>query len=107
MDDIIGTETGGRQAAALEKGIKASDPFIFDLFFSSKGHRGTGLGLFVVLRIVNRHQGAIRVSSNKGEGSNYRVVPHTAGPLRPCLTIHQSILGSVIRNKIRSAYPSP
>jgi signal transduction histidine kinase/DNA-binding response OmpR family regulator len=47
---------------------------LFDLFFSSKGHRGTGLGLFVAHRIVTQHQGTIHVSSKKGEGSHFRVV---------------------------------
>ncbi len=47
---------------------------LFDLFFSSKGHRGTGLGLFVAHRIVTQHQGTIHVSSKKGEGAHFRVV---------------------------------
>ena len=47
---------------------------LFDLFFSSKGHRGTGLGLFVAHRIVTQHQGTIHVSSKKGEGTHFRVV---------------------------------
>jgi signal transduction histidine kinase/FixJ family two-component response regulator len=47
---------------------------MFDLFFSSKGHRGTGLGLFVAHRIITQHQGTIHVSSQKGQGSHFRVV---------------------------------
>jgi signal transduction histidine kinase/FixJ family two-component response regulator len=47
---------------------------MFDLFFSSKGHRGTGLGLFVAHRIVTQHQGTIHVSSKKGQGSHFRIV---------------------------------
>ena len=47
---------------------------LFDLFFSSKGHRGTGLGLFVAHRIVTQHQGTIHVSSQKGQGAHFRVV---------------------------------
>ncbi len=47
---------------------------LFDLFFSSKGHRGTGLGLFVAHRIITQHQGTIHVSSKKGEGAHFRVV---------------------------------
>jgi signal transduction histidine kinase/FixJ family two-component response regulator len=47
---------------------------LFDLFFSSKGHRGTGLGLFVSHRIVTQHQGTIHVSSKKGQGAHFRVV---------------------------------
>jgi len=47
---------------------------LFDLFFSSKGSRGTGLGLFVAHQIVTRHGGTIHVSSQKGQGSHFRVV---------------------------------
>jgi signal transduction histidine kinase/FixJ family two-component response regulator len=47
---------------------------LFDLFFSSKGHRGTGLGLFVSHRIITQHQGTIHVSSKKGQGAHFRVV---------------------------------
>lgn len=47
---------------------------LFDLFFSSKGHRGTGLGLFVSHSIVTQHQGTIHVSSKKGQGAHFRVV---------------------------------
>jgi signal transduction histidine kinase/DNA-binding response OmpR family regulator len=47
---------------------------LFDLFFSSKGHRGTGLGLFVAHNIITQHQGTIHVSSKKGEGAHFRVV---------------------------------
>jgi signal transduction histidine kinase len=47
---------------------------LFDLFFSSKGHRGTGLGLFVSHSIVTQHQGTIHVSSQKGQGAHFRIV---------------------------------
>ena len=61
----------------IDNGVGMDKPVrenIFDLFFSSKGHRGTGLGLFVAHRIVTKHQGTIHVSSKKGEGSHFRVV---------------------------------
>jgi signal transduction histidine kinase/FixJ family two-component response regulator len=47
---------------------------LFDLFFSSKGHRGTGIGLFVAHQIVTQHNGTIHVSSQKGKGTHFRVV---------------------------------
>lgn len=47
---------------------------LFDLFFSSKGHRGTGIGLFVSHQIISQHNGTIHVSSKKGQGSHFRVV---------------------------------
>ena len=46
---------------------------IFNLFFSSKGNKGTGLGLFVANKIVQKHGGRIRVESQPGEGSSFIV----------------------------------
>lgn len=53
---------------------------LFTLFFSSKGQKGTGLGLFVTQQIVRQHGGSIQVSSTPGVGSCFGVVlPLTAG----------------------------
>ena len=46
---------------------------MFTLFFSSKGSRGTGLGLFVTNEIVQQHGGSIKVDSVLGEGSHFQV----------------------------------
>jgi PAS domain S-box-containing protein len=46
---------------------------IFDLFVSSKGQTGTGLGLFIAQQVVRQHGGAIDVSSASGQGSCFRV----------------------------------
>lgn len=53
---------------------KETSDNLFDLFFSSKGHRGTGLGLFVSHQIVTQHNGTIHVTSEKGKGSHFRIV---------------------------------
>lgn len=42
---------------------------IFNLFFSSKSTRGTGIGLFVTKKIVRQHGGEITVDSTQGEGT--------------------------------------
>jgi len=46
---------------------------MFTLFFSSKGSRGTGLGLFVANQIVEQHGGSIEVDSNLGEGTHFHL----------------------------------
>lgn len=53
---------------------KETSDNLFNLFFSSKGHRGTGIGLFVAHQIVYQHNGTIQVSSQKGKGAHFRVV---------------------------------
>lgn len=48
--------------------------WIFEPFNTSKGLRGTGLGLAVTRRIVNDHRGRIRVETAEGKGSTFRVL---------------------------------
>ena len=67
---------------------------LFELFHSTKGNRGTGLGLAVAKKIVDEHEGSIAVRSTAGEGTTFTVhlpVVHenladpseTHGPARP------------------------
>jgi signal transduction histidine kinase len=46
---------------------------LFSLFFSSKGNKGTGLGLFIANRIIDQHGGQIAVASRPGQGSNFKI----------------------------------
>ena len=46
---------------------------IFTLFFSSKGSKGTGLGLFVSNKIIQQHGGSIKVDSTPGQGSHFNI----------------------------------
>ena len=57
---------------------------IFSLFFSSKGIKGTGLGLFIANKIVDRHGGTIEVESEPGRGTRFLVrLPLEARPSTP------------------------
>jgi len=54
---------------------------VFSLFFSSKGIKGTGLGLFISNKIVDKHGGAIDVASEPGKGTRFLVrLPLEARP---------------------------
>ncbi len=46
---------------------------LFTLFFSSKGNKGTGLGLFIADKIIDQHGGKIAVASSPGQGSNFKI----------------------------------
>jgi signal transduction histidine kinase len=48
--------------------------WIFEPFNTTKGIRGTGLGLAVTKRIIYEHRGRIRVESKTGQGSVFRVL---------------------------------
>lgn len=51
---------------------------LFEAFFSTKGKRGTGLGLMVVARTVKMHQGEVRVESQPGVGTKFiLILPRT------------------------------
>ncbi len=44
---------------------------MFELFHSTKGNRGTGLGLAVAKKIIDEHDGVIAVRSKEAEGSSF------------------------------------
>jgi signal transduction histidine kinase len=46
---------------------------IFDLYFTTKDH-GTGIGLSMVYRIIQLHDGEVEVESTKGRGTIFRVL---------------------------------
>jgi signal transduction histidine kinase len=46
---------------------------IFDLYFTTKDH-GTGIGLSMVYRIIQMHDGEVEVQSTPGHGTTFRIL---------------------------------
>jgi len=70
----------------IDNGIgmdKETKEKIFTLFFSSKGSKGTGLGLFISNNIIKQHGGEIKIRSTLGEGTKFnikipKIIPESA-----------------------------
>jgi signal transduction histidine kinase len=61
---------------------------LFTLFFSSKGGKGTGFGLFIANKIIRQHGGSISVRSVPGKESEFvikipKTLPEEAKALPP------------------------
>lgn len=44
---------------------------IFQLFYSSKGIKGTGIGLFITRKVIRQHGGCVTVESKPGQGARF------------------------------------
>jgi signal transduction histidine kinase len=58
---------------------------LFEPFYTTKGNKGTGLGLALVKKVVDGHRGSIEVQSGVGEGTTFVIllpVEGTATQLR-------------------------
>lgn len=78
---VVATEWDEKTATATIRiedngvGIEESKiPTFFQIFSSTKGSRGTGLGLPVSQKIIREHGGKIIVDSVIGQGSTFRIV---------------------------------
>ncbi len=53
---------------------------LFKKFFSTKGSKGTGLGLVVTRKVIEEHKGTISVDSEPGKGATFSIII-------PCLNL--------------------
>lgn len=67
-------------ASGISEEVKAK---LFEAFFSTKGKRGTGLGLMVVQRTARMHQGAVHVESQPGVGTKFILTLRRSFPKVP------------------------
>lgn len=83
----IGTRTEGDQVVIeisdTGKGISPDSlSRIFEPFFTTKPvGKGTGLGLSIAWDIVHKHGGSIVASSEKGQGTTFKLTLPVAGPV--------------------------
>jgi signal transduction histidine kinase len=74
---VCSPASGGRVEIRIEDsgvGIPPEHlPKVFDLYFTTKDH-GTGIGLSMVYRIVQLHDGEVEVQSTPGRGTTFKVL---------------------------------
>ena len=69
----------------IDNGIGMDDDTqekIFTPFFSSKGTKGTGLGLFIANTIIKQHGGEINVKSKVGQGTLFQIKIPGKAPIK-------------------------
>lgn len=69
-------------------GIEAEDlSHLFEPFYSTKGLRGTGLGLAVTKKIIEEHGGKVIVDSHVGEGTTFTLTISSEHRQDPSATV--------------------
>lgn len=69
---------------------RSKQPWVFQPFHTTKGVRGTGLGLAVAKRVAEAHEGTILLESEEGKGATFKLILPADGPsnLDPAATAH-------------------
>jgi signal transduction histidine kinase len=75
---IVGEPASGRrvQVCFIDTGVGIKPEHlqrIFDLYFTTK-HSGSGIGLSMVYRTVQMHDGEVEVESTPGVGTTFRIL---------------------------------
>jgi len=76
----------GVRIDVIDTGVGMSEDVrqhIFEPLYTTKGERGTGMGLAVSYGIIQEHEGTIRVDSRLGEGTSFSIVLPRAEKSRP------------------------
>ena len=58
-----------------------NQPKIFHLFFSTKGQKGTGIGLASTRKVIEDHGGTIEFESTENQGTRFRIFLPTTPPV--------------------------
>jgi PAS domain S-box-containing protein len=81
-DAVVGSRTSSRLCVEIsDTGIGMDEEtrrHCLEPFFTTKGERGTGLGLAMVYGMAQRHGGELEIESRRGRGTTVRLVFPTA-----------------------------
>ena len=76
IDFKVSTDRDGVMFEIADNGAgmaEAQMKNMFSLFYSSKGRKGTGLGLFITHKVIRKHGGSISVNSRPGGGACFSI----------------------------------
>jgi signal transduction histidine kinase len=77
------TRTDAVRVQVADTGLGIAEeslPHVFEPFFSTKGEKGTGLGLWVSLGIAQSHGGRLQVRNRPGGGTVFSMTLPIGGP---------------------------
>jgi CheY-like chemotaxis protein len=81
---------------------------VFEPFFSTKGPKGTGLGLAVAYSIITRHGGDIEVASRVGEGTTFTIrLPYAPLAVVPLEIVAAAVGRAAKKSAAAADLPAP